>query len=112
MGDWTGDRIPDFDGEFADAYVGKYILVGITYFDADGNQVGSEQVHGEIESVDATGMRIALKGTREGESWNMPPDYDAISPASPGRYTLSSTGETVDDPDFVARWSVTQPRKS
>jgi len=112
MSDWTGDAAPDFDKKLADAYVGRYILVGITYEDADGNELRREQLHGEIESVDAKGVRIALKGSREGEFWNMPPAYEAIHPAKPGQCKLSTTGEVVVDPDFVATWSVRKPRTS
>jgi hypothetical protein len=104
------DQEPYFDQRLADAYVGKYILVGVTYLDDSGGVSSQLQVHGTILSVSAVdGLRIALRGKREGEQWTMPPHLEAIQPAPPGTYTLRSTGERIDDPDLLATWEVEPP---
>jgi hypothetical protein len=101
------DREPLFDDELAESYRGKYILVGVTYLDASGNVSSQHQFHGIIESASALhGIRIALRGIREGEVWTMPASADNLRPAPPGTYRLRSTGEKVDDPDLLATWEV------
>lgn len=110
MYDWTRDSAsPDFDQELADTYVGKYILVGVTYFDPSGKEIEHVQMHGIIESASPDGLQIALRGTREGESWIMPPMLEPISPAKPGKYKLRSTGEVIEDPELLATWNVEKP---
>ncbi len=100
---------PPFDEEVAASYVGKYILVGIAYLDHEGTELRREQIHGVITSATKTGIEISLRGTREGDSWNMPPDLRAISPAAPGKYTLHKTEEVIEDPDLLSTWVVTKP---
>ena len=100
---------PPFDEEVAASYVGKYILVGIIYLDHEGNELRREQIHGVITSATKTGIEISLRGSREGDSWNLPPVLDAISPAAPGKYSLRKTGEVIEDPDLLATWEVTKP---
>jgi hypothetical protein len=110
MYQWTGtEALPDLDLDFAATYIGKYILVGVTYIDAFGKEVEQRQMHGVIESVDTHGFKIALQGSGDGESWTMPPVLDAIYPAKPGEYRLRTTGEIVVDPDLLSTWTVTKP---
>lgn len=111
--DMTNDNenseTPAFDDELAATYVGKYILIGITYEDHTGAVLRQEQLHGVITSATRNGISITLRGTRDGETWNMPPSLDSIRQASPGTYTLRSTKEVVENPDLLATWLVTSP---
>jgi hypothetical protein len=107
---WTGEKAPpEFDQELASTYVGKYILVGVTYFDHFGKEIEKIQMHGVVRSASPKGIEIALEGVRKGESWVMPPTLDSISLANPGTYKLHATGETIEDPDLLSTWSVTKP---
>ncbi len=72
-----------WDDALAASYLGKYILVGITYLDAQGKLDYRQQLHGLIESASEEGILIRLRGVYEGETWNMPPMPAAIRPASP-----------------------------
>ena len=100
---------PPFDQRIADTYLGKYILVGITYLDHEGNEMHRKQVHGVVEKAAPDGITISLRGVHNGESWNMPPDLRAISTAGIGIYTLHSTGERVENPDLLASWAIHEP---
>ena len=100
---------PEFDQARADTYVGKYILVGITYFDHSGKEIRRQQLHGVIDSASPNGINISLRGSRSGQTWNMPPVLDVILVAKPGKYSLHETGETVEDPDLLATWDITEP---
>jgi len=98
---WDGDPVSQFDQDFAAGFVGKYLLVGITELGLDGTVARQEQLHGVIVAATAHGIDIALRGVHEGVTWRMPPMLEELSPARPGLYRLRSTGEAVEDPDFV-----------
>ena len=110
---WAGNSTArELDQAAADVYLGKYILVGVTYVDAAGQVEDSVQMHGVVQSASQDGIRIALKGERDGQSWTMPADLSAISPAQPGRYELPETGEIIENPDFICTWMVQKPKAS
>jgi len=112
MYEWRGDKPrPDFNQALADTYVGRYILVGITYLDQSGKELRRQQLHGVIESATPEGINISLRGTRSGQSWNMPPVLDSISLAKPGKYSLHETGEVIEDPDLLSTWQIREPSK-
>ena len=108
---WAGSSTAkEFDDAAADIYLGKYVLVGVTYLDPAGQVEQSVQMHGVVESASQQGITISLKGERAGRTWTMPADPSAISPAQPGRYELPETGEVIDNPDFICTWMVQRPR--
>ena len=90
----------DIDLARADEYLGKVILVGITYTDPDDEVVGQIQWHGIIEAVEPL-LQIRVSGSDEVRT--LPPQ---VQNAGPGEYKLRSTGEVVTDPDFLASWTV------
>lgn len=102
---------PAWDDRIGQSYVGKYILVGITYLDHEGNETQKQQLHGIIESAsESQGIRIQLKGVYEGESWVMPPDQRAIHKGSTGTYKLHMSNETIENPDFLSTWTFQAPK--
>ena len=106
---WDGPR--PFDQEVADLYVGKYILIGLTYLDPAGEVTHQVQMHGIVEAADPTGITVSLRGHHSGEPCVLPPDLDAIEFAAPGTYTLRSTGEAIVDPDLVTTWTIRSPEE-
>ena len=110
---WAGNSTArEFDNEAAAVYLGKYILIGVTYVDGAGQIEQSVQMHGLVESASEQGITISLKGERAGQSWTMPADPSAITPAQPGRYQLPETGEEIENPDFICTWMVQRPHAS
>jgi hypothetical protein len=105
----TSSKVSAFDEERAATLVGKSILIGLTYFDRDGAELRRTQLHGVVASASTTGVLISLRGTREGQSFNLPPDLDAISEAVPGSYRLRETGEVVEAPNLVSTWDIRAP---
>lgn len=102
----------EFDPNKAKELIGKYILVGITYLDSNGELESQQQLHGSIKNASENeGILIQLSGAYEGENWNMPPDTGSISEAEPGEYNLKSTGEVVTNPDFLCTWEVHRPKE-
>jgi hypothetical protein len=94
-------------------FVGKTVLLGLTFTTADGELVEQLQRHGIIEEVDAeSGIAVRLVAPGhpwDGELYRLPPDVSNLVDAAPGAYTLRSTGETVVDPDFTASWEIRSP---
>lgn len=88
-------RIEDDGGRF----LGKRVLVGITYEDSEGVALRQEQFHGPIVTANARGIVIVRADS--GARFQLPPE---LKPAPPGNYRLRSTGEVVVDPDFLSIW--------
>jgi hypothetical protein len=109
-----GSSPPPWDQEEADGLVGQLVLAGITYLGADGKTVTSQvQCWGRIVSAKSEGIAIACEGKMwAGQTMTLPPHLSAFQAARPGEYRLSSTGETVANPDLTTSWTVTQPVKS
>jgi hypothetical protein len=102
-----------FDAEIGKELVGKRILIGITYLDANGKLESQQQLHGVVHRAnEEDGILIKLQGVYEGEEWNMPPDTSAISKAGPGIYKLRATEEEVENPDYQCTWEVHRPKNA
>jgi hypothetical protein len=99
----------EFDEDLAQSYVGRTIIIGLTYLDHAGNLVEQRQLHGEVISAYRKGIVIALAGKYAGQTWNMPPALESIRGAPAGEYRFRETGEVVVDPDLMATWTITAP---
>ena len=89
-------------------FLGKHLLVGLTYQDHQGDIKSKQQIHGIITRINESEGIVIEQLNGEGE-FTLPPDLDSLSEASPGEYHLRSTGEVVVDPDFLAQWTITAP---
>lgn len=88
----------------ANQYIGKHLLVGLTYVDEKGEVIRKMQLHGEITRITETG--IFFERADGGGEFSIPPVFDALKPASPGEYQLKTTGEVVKDPDYTSVWTI------
>ncbi len=84
--------------------IGKTILVGMTFYDKNDEFVEQKQSWGEIVSLNENTIFIKQKN---GEEFSIPNDPSAIEPANPGGYRLRSTGEVVENPDYLSTWGIT-----
>jgi hypothetical protein len=96
-----------------DELIGKTVLLGLTFTDADGELIEQTQRHGVIEVADpeqGVGVRLIAPGQAwDRELYWLPPDLTAFSDAAPGSYRLRATGETVVDPDLTSTWEIRSP---
>lgn len=100
-----------WDSDSADLILGCSVLIGVDHMKGD-VLVLREQVHGIIHTADeTTGFVVQLKGTREGGTYRLPPDTTAFEPAPPGVYKLKTTGEEVENPDFLTSWTVQEAKQ-
>ncbi len=86
---------------------GKLILIGLTFKGPDGEPERLEQFFGRVTKAQK-GVAIAflLEGSRQGESFSLPPDTRSFRRAAPGEYRLRATGEVVSNPDYTVTFSV------
>jgi hypothetical protein len=84
-------------------YLGKRLLVGITYETHRGEFIRQEQFHGPIIRADE--RAIVIERADGAGLMSLPPGAAAAEPAA---YRLRSTGEVVR-PDFVATWIFRDP---
>ena len=85
-------------------YVGKRLLVGITYEDHAGRVFRHEQFLGII--LEAGDAEIVVERNDTRERMSLPPE---LTPAGRGRYRLRSTRAVVVDPDYLATWAMKAP---
>lgn len=96
-----------WDTTIACDLVGKVLLVGVSYFAADGSFIEQEQFYGKVISASKdSGIALDLDGNRVGEQFSLPPDTRSVYRAALGEYRLRSTGEVVVDPDYTATYTV------
>ncbi|WP_025898206.1 hypothetical protein [Sneathiella glossodoripedis] len=86
--------------------IGKHLLVGLTYFDREGEITERLQLHGKITAVGEETVWFMREDN--GEEFSIPFDEEAIHPAEPGEYQMKDSDEIVVDPDFVSTWSIQQ----
>ena len=104
------DGRPPFDHAVARQLVGKRVLIGMTFLDRRGEIKRQDQFFGVVVRADARhGIAVSLEGQRTGETKWLPPTTAPFLSAPQGEYKLRSTGEVVVNPDYTARWTVTQP---
>ncbi len=101
MNTWDDTVSTAFDDDFADGFIGKYLLVGITRTSHSGQILSQQQLHGIILTATSEAIELELEGVNAGKIWRMPPMLEDLAPAKAGRYELKTTGEVVDDPDFT-----------
>ena len=84
------------------------VLVGITYLTHEEQLISQEQMHGRVVTADPEqGICLKLDGVRNGDHYWLPPDTGWFKDAAPGTYTLRSTGETVENPDYLVTVIIT-----
>ena len=92
-----------WDETLAKNLVGSILLIGLTH--EKGDNYSYEQFFGVVMKCDRErGITLHLTGSREGSTYNLPPDMRPIYPAEPGEYRLQQTAATVKNPDYTATW--------
>ncbi len=83
-------------------YLNRVVLVGASWVNQEDRVVRQREFYGTIESIDPDrGIDLRLP---DGELFTLPPYTGALQPAEPGEYTLRSTREVVQNPDYLVVW--------
>ena len=89
-----------------ESLLGKVMLIGLTFYDHNDNMLERKQLWGTVTEANENKILVEQKN---GETFSLPPDLSAVREAPPGEYRLHSTGEIVENPDFLTTWNVTRP---
>lgn len=95
----------EYHEEEALRMVGKTVLAGITHRLHDGTITAMKQYAGVIEKVNREGFWLRLSDSEADEPlmW-LPPAPRYYDDAPPGIYTMRSTGEPIENPDYLTTW--------
>ena len=92
-----------------DAYIGKHILVGLTYLNKDGSVKEQVQLHGNIIAVSKS--TVVFERSDNGEEFSIPFDENNLdADETDFVYELKSTGELVENVDFISSWTIRPPQ--
>jgi len=96
------------DDSKAGEYLGKVVLLGVTYVDHEDKLIEQEQWVGTISAFSRKeGIKIRLRDSDD--PCGLPADERGIRKAPPGIFRLRSTGEEIEHPDFLATWTCVIP---
>lgn len=115
MNNSTPDEIDDFDVDQYikthlpeyDEYVGKHLVISLTYLEPAGEVGLKVQIHGVIKRINNAIIAVSRQDT--GEEFTIPTDMEALQPAPEGEYRLRPSGEVVVNPDYLTVWTVGGP---
>ncbi len=90
--------------------IGKTCVIGLSYFDLNGELMKQAQYAGSVVKVDAeNGISVRLQhadASVEKAEFILPPNLDGWFNAPPGHYRHAPTGVDIENPDFVVTWDI------
>jgi len=89
-----------------DEYVGKPVLISLTYLHHTGAVKRKIQLHGIVTRINEAVIAVERQDT--GDEFTIPTDLGALKVAAEGEYHLKPSGEVVVNPDYLAVWMVTE----
>lgn len=89
-------------------------LIGLSYFDVDGNLTKQNLLAGTVKSVDKeNGITLALKEKSDGKSADfiLPANLSCWFKAPPGSYHTSQADVKIENPDYLVTWDIYQTQE-
>ena len=87
-------HLPEYD-----EYVGKHLLMSLTYLDDAGAVEHKSQIHGVITRINEAIIAVDRQDT--GEEFTLPAVLSALTVAAAGEYRLKPSGTVVVNPDYL-----------
>jgi len=84
--------------------VGKVVLLCYNIVDEAGNLLGQFQEAAFFHGLTSV-IHLRLYDDLSKEIY-LPPDLTVFRKAEPGTYRLRSTGQEIEDPDYIATWTL------
>jgi len=106
------DNQQSIDTNRAKDFIGKLVLIGLTYIDRKGLVTGQKELYGKITAISQYKITVKLQGIHKDEIFNLPPDPLVLKKAQAGEYKLHTTGEVVTDPDLLVTYEINASQKS
>jgi hypothetical protein len=88
--------------------IGKTMLAGLTWRDAQGNVTEKNQIFGVIINFDDD-IKTMKVDVVDDDIWKLPTFSDTFFEAPRGRYECCMTGEVVVNPDYLMSWQILAP---
>ncbi len=95
-------HLPEYNG-----YVGKHLLMSLTYLDPSGAGEHKSQLHGVITRINEAIIAVERQDT--GEEFTLPADLSALEVAAEAEYRLKPSGEVVVNPDYLVVYAIGRP---
>lgn len=90
--------------------IGKTCVIGLSYFDRQGELMTQAQYAGAVVKVDPQmGIWVQLRHADAAVAqpeFVLPPNLSAWFKALPGRYRHEPSGVDIDDPDYLVTWDI------
>ncbi|MBB3167697.1 hypothetical protein [Simiduia aestuariiviva] len=90
--------------------IGKTCVIGLSYFDVDGQLLKQNQCCGQVVASDAQkGITIKLQhsnGRAAAADFILPPNERAWYKAPAGHYRNPEGGVDIENPDFLVTWDI------
>ncbi|OOG48260.1 hypothetical protein [Polaromonas sp. A23] len=90
--------------------IAKTCVIGVSYFDTNGELMKQTQFAGQVLKVDAElGITVQLRHTDtsvQQADFIVPPNLDAWFKAPPGHYKHAPSGVDMENPDYLVTWNV------
>lgn len=101
--------------ELADVQ-GKTCVVGLSYFDSNGDLLRQAQLAGTVQKINAEmGITLTLQHADPNvpaAEFILPPDLQAWFKAPPGHYRHAPSGVDIQNPDFLVTWDIHRKRNT
>jgi hypothetical protein len=96
--------------ELQKKYIGKHLLVGLTYLEKDESIREQVQFHGKITAISEN--TVVFKRNDNGEEFSIPYDKENLEAGdTEAVYKLKSTGEAIENVDFISSWTIHPPNE-
>ena len=90
--------------------LGKTCVIGVSYFDRQGEPMKQAQYAGTVVKIDAEqGISVQLRHADAGAAqpeFILPPKLAPWFKAPAGRYHHAPSGVDIENPDFLVTWNV------
>ncbi|MEC5387410.1 hypothetical protein VVD49_16895 [Uliginosibacterium sp. H3] len=93
----------------------KTCLIGLSYYDANGDLLKQSQFAGQVAKVDQEmGITVSLRHSdpdAKAAEFILPPNLDAWYKAPRGHFQHAASGVDIMNPDFLVTWSIYRTRE-
>lgn len=92
--------------------INKTCLIGLSYFDTDGELLKQSQLSGVVSSVDKEeGIRVQLDINNEKTLFILPPSLKAWFIAPAGHYKNPECQIDIENPDYFVTWDINKTKE-
>lgn len=93
--------------------INKTCLIGLSYFDMEGELIKQSQLSGRVNSVDAEeGISVQLDKDNEKTIFILPPSLKAWFIAPAGHYKNLEQNIGIENPDYFVTWDIHKTKES